>query len=258
MKFNYKLSDKIKKFIENSDLEEINIGCSDSQVIRINDNDKIYYLKIAKKGLLSSEHDKLVWLEKRLNVPKVILYDVSDEIEYLITSSCNGKMVCNDYYIKNPEIGIKVIAQAFNKIYSVDISDCPFDVGIQYKLSLVEKNINDDLIKLEDIKETTIKRFGSLDNILSFLKENKFECKKCFSHGDTSLPNIFAIENQFEGFIDVGECGIADKWFDLAICEKSIRRNYGEEYILRLYDELNIIPDREKIDYYLLMMELYL
>ena len=45
--------------------------------------------------------------------------------------------------------------------------------------------------------------------------------------------------------------------FDLAICEKSIKRNYGEEYISEFYNQLGIIPDRNKIDYYLLMMEVY-
>lgn len=67
----------------------------------------------------------------------------------------------------------------------------------------------------------------AVENIIQFLKDNKFDDEHCFSHGDTSLPNIFASGNEFVGFIDVGECGIADKWFDLAICEKSIRRNYG-------------------------------
>ena len=97
-----------------------------------------------------------------------------------------------------------------------------------------------------------------MENVLEFLKSNKFNDEICFSHGDTSLPNIFASQDKFTGFIDVGECGLADKWFDLAICEKSIKRNYGEKYIDEFYKELNIIPEREKIDYYLLMMELYL
>ena len=43
----------------------------------------------------------------------------------------------------------------------------------------------------------------------------------------------------------------------MAICEKSIRRNYGEKYIERFYKKINVIPDRKKINYYLLMMELY-
>ncbi len=93
---------------------------------------------------------------------------------------------------------------------------------------------------------------------MQYLKENKFKSKLCFSYGDTSLPNIFAYNNEVSGFIDVGECGIADIWFDLAICEKSIKRNYGEEYIPKFYEELKIIPNRKKIDYYLLMMQLYL
>lgn len=258
MKFNYNLTKKISKFIENANLEEIGIGCSDSQVIEIQKDNGLYFLKIAKKGMLTSEFEKLKWLEGKLNVPKVILYDLSDDTEYLITEAIEGEMICSDYYVNNPDIGIKVIAEAFKQISSVNIDDCPFDVSIDYKLSLVENNLKNKLIDEKDLKKETLEKYGNLDNILKFLKEHKFNDTLCFSHGDTSLPNIFASNNQFAGFIDVGECGIADKWFDLAICEKSIRRNYGEEFVSKFYEELNIIPNRDKINYYLLMMELYL
>lgn len=36
MKFKYSIPSEIKEFITNADLKEISIGCSDSQVIRIN------------------------------------------------------------------------------------------------------------------------------------------------------------------------------------------------------------------------------
>ena len=208
--------------------------------------------------MLTSEYKKLKWLEGKLNVPKIVLYDYTDDTEYLITESIGGEMVCSEYYLNNPEVGISVIAKAFKQIADVDIKDCPFNVSIDYKLALVENNVNNNLIRVEDLKEETLKKFGSLENIIKFLKDNKFNDDYCFSHGDTSLPNIFASKNEFVGFIDVGECGIADKWFDLAICEKSIKRNYGEQYISKFYEELNIIPERDKIDYYLLMIELYL
>lgn len=258
MKFNYKLSDKILKFIENADIEEINIGCSDSQVFKIKKDESIYFLKVAKEGILTSEFEKLKWLEGKLSVPKIVLYDCSNDTEYLITESIQGEMVCSDYYLNNPEIGIRAISDAFKQINMVDITNCPFDVSINYKLKLVENNVKNNLIHVEDLKEQTKEKFGNLENIIKYLKENKFNDEPCFSHGDTSLPNIFALNDKFTGFIDVGECGIADKWFDLAICEKSIRRNYGESYISNFYEELGIVPDRDKIDYYLLMMELYL
>ena len=136
MELKYDLTDKVSEFIKNGDLENIEIGCSDSQVIKVKKIQGTYYLKMSKKGLITSEYEKLKWLQGKLDVPKIILYDTSANTEYLITESVNGEMICSDYYTNNPDIGIKVIAEAFKNIYSVDIENCPFDVGIDYKLSL--------------------------------------------------------------------------------------------------------------------------
>lgn len=258
IKFRYNITKQIENFMKNAKLEEINIGCSDSDVIKITKNNQIYYLKMAKKGLLTQEFNALKWLNGKLLVPEIVMFDFDDNTEFLITKAIPGEMVCSDYYIKNPDLAIKIIKEAFDNLYNVDISSCPFDVSNNYKLSLVEKNVKDGLVKDKDLKEETLKKYGNTKNLLQYLKDNRFEEELCFSHGDTSLPNIFSLNCKFSGFIDVGECGIADKWFDLAICEKSIRRNLGEKYVSKFYEELNIVPDRKKIDYYLLMMELYI
>lgn len=258
MNFNYELCEEILDFIKDAKLEEISIGCSDSQVFKIEKNDNTYFLKIAKLGLLTSEYNALNWLNGKLLVPKITLYTVSNEIEYLITEKISGEMVCSDNIINDYKKGLKVIADAFNNIYKVDIKNCPFNVALDYKLNLVKSNVEKGLIKYEELSENTKARFKDLNEIINYLFENRFEEDLCFSHGDTSLPNIFCDNGKFSGFIDVGECGIADKWFDLAICQKSIKRNYGENAINEFYNELNIIPDYNKINYYLLMMELYL
>lgn len=258
MEFKYKLTKNVENFIMGAELKEIGIGCSDSQVVQITKENQVYYLKIAKKGLLTQEYNALKWLDGKLSVPKIVLFDDESENEFLITKAIPGEMVCAENYLHNPDVALKVIKKAFDNIYSVEVTNCPFDVSNNYKLSLIERNVKNGLVKNEDLKEETLNRYGSVENVLKYLIDNKFEEELCFSHGDTSLPNIFALNNEFSGFIDVGECGVADKWFDLAICEKSIRRNYGEKYISKFYEELNIIPDRKKLDYYLLMMELYL
>lgn len=85
MKFNYNLSEKVKIFIEDAKIEEISIGCSDSQVFKIEKVDKPYFIKISSKGNLTSEYEKLKWLDSKLKVPKVALYDYNDDTEYLIT-----------------------------------------------------------------------------------------------------------------------------------------------------------------------------
>ena len=258
MKLNYELTDKIKTFIKDSELEEIKIGCSDSQVFRINKENNIYYLKVAKYGLLTSEYKKLSWLKGKLKVPEIVLYDKTKKVEYLITKALKGEMVCSKKYEEDPIKGIKIIKEAFDNIYSVDIKECPFDVSIDYKLNLVKNNVENKIISIDQVDKTILEKYKTLENILDYLIKNKFYDELCFSHGDTSLPNIFAKDDQFAGFIDVGECGIADKWFDLAICEKSIVRNYGKKYVKDFYDLLGIKRDKKKVEYYLLMMQLYL
>ena len=74
MDFKYKLTKKVEDFISNTSLKEIGIGCSDSQVIQIIKDDQIYYLKIAKKGLLTQEYNALKWLDGKLSVPEIVFF----------------------------------------------------------------------------------------------------------------------------------------------------------------------------------------
>lgn len=248
----------VNNFIKNADIEKISIGCSDTEVFKITKESKEFYLKIGKNDTLIREFTALNWLKGKLSVPEIVLFDENNNYEYLITEALPGEMICSDYYENNPEEALKIIKEAFDNLYSIDISTCPFNVSIDYKLNLVQKNVENNLIKKENISKKVLDKYKSPENILNYLKNNKFKEELCFSHGDISLPNIFALNYKFSGFIDVGECGIADKWFDLAICEKSIKRNFGDKYVSKFYETLNIIPDRKKIEYYLLMMELYL
>jgi aminoglycoside 3'-phosphotransferase III len=258
IKYIFNITNKVAAFLESAMLNEIGIGCSDSQVIKIEKNTDTYYLKIAKFGLLTQEYNNLEWLNGRLKVPTIVLYDVSAEAEFLITKAISGEMVCSDYYLENPELGIPVIVEAFKELYKVDITNCPFNVSIKYKLSLVKYNIDNNLIDINNVSDRALEKHKSLEGIYNYLVNNVFKEELCFSHGDISLPNVFACNNKFSGFVDVGECGIADKWFDIAIVEKSIVRNYGKQYINNFYNLLDIVPDQKKIDFYQLLMELYL
>ena len=68
------------------------------------------------------------------------------------------------------------------------------------------------------------------------------------------------------GFIDLGDCGIGDKWRDIALLYRSLKHNFdgtygGKDYPDfhpdRLFDAMGIEPDREKLDYYILLDELF-
>jgi len=72
------------------------------------------------------------------------------------------------------------------------------------------------------------------------------------------LPNIFFNNRSVSGFIDLSNCGIADKWQDIALCVRSLKHNLGNEnYTDLLFEELGIKIDNDKIKYYILLDELF-
>lgn len=99
-------------------------------------------------------------------------------------------------------------------------------------------------------------------DLYHWLIENKPSEELCFTHGDYFLPNIFIDGNFVTGFIDLGRAGIADKWQDIALCVRSIGYNLRncdgkDRYVDMLFEHLKIEPDWEKINYYILLDELF-
>ena len=260
MNFKFEPTYNCKKYLDGAKVERIGIGCSNSEVLKIEKAEKVYFLKISNTGLLENEYRKLIWLKGKIGslVPNVVLFEIKDGVEFLLTEALEGEMVCSNYYLEHPQDGIPIIIDAFKTLYAIDINDCPFDVSLDYKLSVVRDNLDRHLIKEEDVDRDILKKYGSLEGIYEFLVNNKFKENLCFSHGDISLPNIFAKEDELSGFIDVGDSGIADRYFDIAIMTRTLIRNYGKEYVDIFYQSMGITPDKERIDYYLTMMELYL
>jgi kanamycin kinase/aminoglycoside 3'-phosphotransferase-3 len=257
MEFKFKLTSFLNDFVDNAELQEIGIGCSDSQIVKITKDSGVYYLKVSKNSNVRTEHMKLKWLQGKLAAPKIIFYEEKDCVNYLLTESLDGGMVCSDYYMNNHEEGLCVIIESLNSLKSIDISDCPFNVGVNHKLSIIKHNIDNNPAAVNDVVgKEALDKYGSIEAIYNYLISNKPIEEPAFSHGDPSLPNIFGKQNEFTGFIDVGDCGIADFWWDVTIVAKSIKRNYGTDALDRFYQKLNCEIKCENIEYYMLLLNL--
>jgi kanamycin kinase/aminoglycoside 3'-phosphotransferase-2 len=61
-------------------------------------------------------------------------------------------------------------------------------------------------------------------------------------------------DGKITGFLDLGSCGIADIYADLAIAERSVIWNYGEKYVDLFYKAYGVnSPDRKKVRFYQLL-----
>ena len=245
-------SNRLNEFLKDANrIEEVTIGCN-SKVYRIRKKSKVFYLKVADH--LSAESIRLDYLKDKISVPEKVFYEKYNNKSYILTKELKGDMLCNDYYSSHPLEGIDIIIDAFNHLYNIDYSDCVIDETIDKKISDIEKRFS--LIKDSDIKEDILKEFYNKDRILKYLKGNKPKQIIGFTHGDMSLPNILALDGKFSGLIDVGSAGLSDIYFDLVVCEISIERNYGKEYVQVFYDKLGIEKDEFKSKYYRVLLSL--
>ena len=246
-------SNRLNEFLKTAtSIEKITIGCSGKKVYKIRKKSKVFYLKVANH--LSKESISLDYLKDKVIVPEKVFYEKYNGMSYLLTKSLNGIMLCDDYFDDHVMEGIDIIVEAFNALYNIDYSDCVIDETIPVKIKRIEENIG--LIKEEDIKKEILDRFHTKQAILKYLKGNMPKQIIGFTHGDMSLPNICACNGHFSGLLDTEDAGLSDIYYDLVVCEMSIERNYGKEYVDIFYEKLGIEKDEFKSDYYRILLSL--
>jgi aminoglycoside phosphotransferase len=161
-----------------------------------------------------------------------------------------------------------MLAEGLRMLWKIDISTCPYCNSIDNKLKLAEMRLKQNLFNVEDSETETFgdTGFKSPAELLQWLKDNKPVEELVFSHGDYCMPNVIIKDNKINGFIDLGSSGVADKYQDIALCYRSLKHNFdgshgGKVYddfnATSLFDELGIVPDWEKIKYYILLDELF-
>ena len=259
------IPNEIKEIIGNRSYSIDTIGMSNSQVICFDD----MVLKIEKQGEESDNELKMMGrLDNKLPVPKILYSQSEDGINYLLMSKIKGKMACSTELLANPNQLVKLLANGLRMLWEVDISKCPCNNSIDNKLRLAKILVRDNLCDIEDVEPTTYGEngFENPEKLLQWLKENRPNEELVFSHGDYCLPNIFIRDDQVNGFIDLGRSGVADIYQDIALCYRSLQHNFGGKHGRRkpegfdaavIFDELKIVPDWNKVKYYILLDELF-
>ncbi len=258
------LPESIRRLTEDKPYETNDFGKSGS-LVRIYDD---FVLKIEEERPgIAQMVNVMKWLDGKLPAPKVLATEVKDGYRYLLMSKVRGRMACDEYYMTRPEELVTLLAEALKMLWSVDISDCPKTFDLKAELEEAKYRIEHNLVDLEDTEPETFGEGGFKDpeELLQWLYDHQPEPDPVFAHGDFCLPNVFFEDGKVSGFIDLGDAGIADRWYDIALGYRSLKHNadgtYGKYYEEvkpdELFVKLGIEPDWEKIKYYILLDELF-
>lgn len=256
-----KLPEKIRAYLGERGFETDEVGRSASTVLMFDD----CVLKISETSPDSvNEWRVMEYLAGKLPVPQVLCRESSDGREYVVMSRLDGEMSCAERYLDDVPVLAKSLAEGLKMLWNVPLPEGLTDFSLENELRDAEKRL--DSIDWTEKSDEVREQFPTARDLLHWLRANKPEEDRVLSHGDYCLPNLFLMDGKVSGYLDLGHCGIADRYRDISLGLKSMKNNLSgvfggpvrEGYDPRLlFDALGMTPDNEKLRYYLLLDELW-
>lgn len=264
MKDSITLPSNIAKLLGSQTYKLDNLGLSNATVYMF-DNE---VLKVQPHSLISdNEYRMLQFFNQRNLAPKVLAREVVGETDYLLMEKCRGKVLCDSEILLNPCKLTEIASEVLHKMWGMDIATCPRNITLDKKLKLAEYNVANNLVDLDNVQPDTFGangRFQTPEKLLQWLYDNKPNENLVVTHGDFCLPNILWDGKRAE-IIDVVWGGVGDRYQDIALLYRSLKDNlnggygtyYGELDKDMFFSTLGITPDWDKIDYYVMLDELF-
>lgn len=243
------------RFYENTIGRE---GCRLFRIVRPGGD--CMFLKYGPPGRaeeLNNEVSRCAWAWDKLPTPRVVDFTRSPSGAYFLMTEMPG---LPSHLCGRPAVEVaRMLFQGLERLASVPVEGCPFDMRLESRLRAAEERIRDGRVDASDFEgEHLGKSPGELFEELVRRKPREQTLRVC--HGDYCLPNVVIDPLGGIGFIDLGRLGVCDPAQDIALCARSLRHNFPEnpEVARGFLDACGIHPDQmDRIRYYELLDELF-
>lgn len=208
------------------------------------------FLKVGKG--LNSEQKRLLWLESKLLVPRVIAYSSLEKQEYLLLTEVPGFPADDKKWLTNIHSLVEMLAEQVHVIHSLPPIGCPFDARLDTLMANAERIVRHQLLDSRYLSEAY--RHRSINDLyINLLQLHPANEQIVFTHGDLCLPNILIQRGTSVGLVDCGGAGLSDPHRDLALLVRSIRSNFGEKCVRLFFNAYGHEVNEQKIEFYTML-----
>ncbi len=217
------------------------------------------FLKLLPPGQypsLQAEADRTRWAGRYLPVPKVIDCGSDGVVTWLVTEGLPGRDATDTAWRNDPERLVRALGAALRTFHLAPVEDCPFDFTLAQALPHVRRRAVRGLIHPARDFHTEFAHLsveGALAQLERLVPREK---TRVVCHGDWCAPNLLLENWAVTGYVDLGELGVADPWWDLAVGSWSVIWNYGPEYEDVFLKAYGVERDEQRIEFYRLLYDL--
>ncbi len=217
----------------------------------------VRYAKVTPAGVyppLAAERDRMEWAARWITVPHVVAHDTDGEREWLITAALEGRDATIVKDTMEPEALVTLLGAALRTWHdTLPVAECPFDFRLDVALAHCRRRVSEGQASWDGLRGRNDRLTPS--EALAELEGNRPVEDLVVCHGDFCFPNVFLTDGRVTGFLDLGELGVADRWWDIAIGAWSTTWNVDPKHEPLFYEGYGIQPDPQRIAYYRLLYE---
>lgn len=218
------------------------------------------FLKLAPAGhypTLLAEARRMRWASAYLPVPEVVDQGTEGSIVWLATSRLSGQDGTHPEQLGHPARLTRILARGLRDFHdAASVDNCPFDFRLNAALEHVRTRLSSGLI---DQGSDFHAEFQHLTpemavDLLESTRPDSEDLIVC--HGDYCPPNILIEDGRATGYVDLGELGVADRWWDLAAATWSLTWNLGPGFEEMFLAEYGAELDVDRMNFYRLLYDL--
>jgi len=220
---------------------------------------RVRYLKTASSCWVPRVLDEAArtrWAGAHLPVAQVLDSGTDGTVDWLVTAALPGRDATDEQLRADPGRLVALLAHGLRRFHAAPAAACPFDFTLDTATSHARARVHAGLVDPDqDLhpEHAHLTPTAALTQ-LERLRPHSEDLVVC--HGDYCPPNVLVAGGEVSGFVDLGELGVADRWWDLAVGSWSITWNLGPGWEERFYHAYGVTRDEDRIAFFRLLYDL--
>lgn len=211
---------------------------------------------------LGDEVDRLRWAGEHVPVPRVVEHGraesatVAEPAEWVVTAALDGADATDPRWRTDTARLVRALAVGLRRFHeALPVERCPFDSRLDVLLDQVGRRVIQSRIDPAGFHPEH--RHHSPVSALAHLRSIRpEETELVVCHGDYCVPNALLVDWEVTGYVDLGELGVADRWWDLATATWSLHWNLGHGWEAVFLAAYGVDPDPQRSRFYRLLYDL--
>jgi kanamycin kinase len=219
----------------------------------------VRFAKVARVGdrypTLRGESERMIWAAPYLPVPTVVALEALGDTTILLTEALPGHDATHPSWRDDRPALVRALGRGLRAFHeAVGEEWCPFRFDLARALAHVEERLRSNDIGPGGFhaEHAHLTPAGALAELEALAPDDE-DLVVC--HGDFCPPNVLLQDGQVTGFVDLGELGAADRWWDVAVGGWSVGWNFGEELEPLFYEGYGVEPDPARIRFFRLLYD---